>query len=133
MYKYKNKFDENIQNNEKNQNKRTVGTEYERLACEYLLKEGYRILERNFRCRQGEVDIIARDGKYLVFIEVKYRKSLREGDPAEAVDYHKQTRILRTARFYMTYAHIPEDTPCRFDVVAVLGNDVRLIKDAFWC
>ncbi len=125
----------NKNNNNKNsfKNKRTIGTEYENMTCEYLIKQGYRIIERNFRCRQGEIDIIARDGKYLVFIEVKYRRSGHEGDPAEAVDFRKQARILRTARFYMNYAHVSEDTPCRFDVVAVLGGEVRLIKDAFWC
>ncbi len=113
-------------------NKRVVGDEYETLACEYLTRHGYRILERNFRCRQGEIDIIARDGMYLVFLEVKYRRSGREGDPAEAVDARKQARILRTARYYMIHNHIPDDTTCRFDVVTVLGENVRLIKDAFW-
>ena len=68
-----------------------------------------------------------------VFIEVKYRRDEHEGDPAEAVDARKQARILRTARYYMTHYHISEDTPCRFDVVAVLGSNVRLIRDAFWC
>ena len=77
--------------------------------------------------------IIARDRDYLVFIEVKYRRDEHEGDPAEAVDARKQVRILRTARYYMTRYHISEDTPCRFDVVAVLGSNVRLIRDAFWC
>lgn len=81
----------------------------------------------------GEIDIIARDRDYLVFIEVKYRRDEHEGDPAEAVDARKQARILRTARYYMTRYHISEDTPCRFDVVAVLGSNVRLIRDAFWC
>ena len=92
-------------------NRRAIGTEYETLACEYLTRHGYQILCRNFRCRQGEIDIIARDRDYLVFIEVKFR----------------------TARYYMTRYHISEDTPCRFDVVAVLGSNVRLIRDAFWC
>ena len=80
-----------------------------------------------------KIDIIARDRDYLVFIEVKYRRDEHEGDPAEAVDARKQARILRTARYYMTRYHISEDTPCRFDVVAVLGSNVRLIRDAFWC
>ena len=96
-------------------------------------RHGYQILCRNFRCRQGEIDIIARDRDYLVFIEVKYRRDEHEGDPAEAVDARKQARIFRTARYYMTRYHISEDTPCRFDVVAVLGSNVRLIRDAFWC
>lgn len=114
-------------------NCRAVGSEYETLACEYLIQQGYRILHRNFRCRQGEIDLIARDQGYLVFIEVKYRRNRGEGDPSEAVDARKQARILHTARYYMTRYHIPEDTPCRFDVVTVLGSRVRLIRDAFWC
>ena len=77
--------------------------------------------------------ILSQDRDYLVFIEVKYRRDEHEGDPAEAVDARKQARILRTARYYMTRYHISEDTPCRFDVVAVLGSNVRLIRDAFWC
>lgn len=55
-------------------NRRAIGTEYETLACEYLTRHGYQILCRNFRCRQGEIDIITRDRDYLVFIEVKYRR-----------------------------------------------------------
>ena len=115
------------------QNRRQIGTEEEALAAEFLEGRGYRIVERNFRCRLGEIDLIARDGSVLVFIEVKYRKTGAYGDPAEAVDARKQARILRTARYYMTRYHISEDTPCRFDVVAVLGSNVRLIRDAFWC
>lgn len=78
----------------------------------HLTRHGYQILCRNFRCRQGEIDIIAKDRDYLVFIEVKYRRDEHEGDPAEAVDARKQARILRTARYYMTRLHISEDTPC---------------------
>lgn len=66
-------------------NRRAIGTEYETLAGEYLTRHGYQILCRNFHCRQGEIDIIARDRDYLVFIEVKYRRDEHEGDPAEAV------------------------------------------------
>ena len=81
-------------------NRRAIGTEYETLACEYLTRHGYQILCRNFRCRQGEIDIIARDRDYLVFIEVKYRRDEHEGDPAEAVDYRKQKKISRVAEYY---------------------------------
>ena len=69
------------------QNRRQIGTEEEALAAEFLEGRGYRIVERNFRCRLGEIDLIARDGSVLVFIEVKYRKTGAYGDPAEAVDY----------------------------------------------
>ena len=78
-------------------------------------------------------DTPAPDRDNHAIIEVKYRRDEHEGDPAEAVDARKQARILRTARYYMTRYHISEDTPCRFDVVAVLGSNVRLIRDAFWC
>ena len=114
-------------------NCRAIGTEYETMACEYLIQQGYQILQRNFRCRQGEIDVIAKENEYLVFVEVKYRRSGQDGDPAEAVDARKQARILHTARYYMAFHHMPENTPCRFDVVAVLGSTIRLIRDAFWC
>ena len=66
-------------------NKREVGAAYEEAAAVFLEKNGVRILERNFRCRQGEIDLIGRDGEYLVFFEVKYRKNADAGLPAEAV------------------------------------------------
>lgn len=69
--------------------KRELGRRYELFAADYLKKQGYRIVELNFCCRQGEVDIIARDKDVLVFIEVKYRKNLHSGAPAEAVDAKK--------------------------------------------
>ena len=107
-------------------NRRQTGTAYERRAGEYLKEQGYELIGYNFRCRQGEIDIIARDGRYLVFAEVKYRRDGQTGDPLEAVDRAKQRRISRTAQYYCL-------TPCRFDVAAVLGTDgeVRLVKHAF--
>ena len=114
-------------------NCRAIGTEYETMACEYLIQQGYQILQGNFRCRQGEIDVIAKENEYLVFVEVKYRRSGQEGDPAEAVDARKQARMLHTSRYYTALHHMPEETSCRFDVVAVLGSTIRLIRDAFWC
>ena len=81
-------------------NKRAVGTAYEKLAGEYLRQQGYEILEYNFRCRMGEVDIVAKDGEYLVFVEVKYRSSGRSGSPLEAVDRRKQRIISKVASYY---------------------------------
>jgi putative endonuclease len=112
-------------------NKRSIGTRYEEKAVQYLLQQGYQILERNYRCRQGEIDLIARDGTYLVFLEVKYRHDLRAGYGYEAVDYRKQQRILHSALWYMRQHRIPENQPCRFDVVSFLGEEVTLIKNAF--
>jgi putative endonuclease len=110
---------------------REVGTEYETISADYLQKNGYVILERNYKNKMGEIDLIARDGSDLVFIEVKYRKDLSKGDPAEAVNKKKQMRIRNAARGYLYICHLGEETPCRFDVVAILGQDIRLIRDAF--
>ena len=82
-------------------NKHQVGNYGEERAVWFLTRKGYQILGRNYRCRQGEVDIIAKDGPYLVFIEVKYRKSGRCGDPAEAVGGTKQKRLYQAARHYL--------------------------------
>ena len=76
-------------------NKRQTGSRYEETAAAFLTSKGYRVLERNFRCRQGEIDLICRHGRYLVFAEVKYRSGLSMGSPAEAVDARKQERIRR--------------------------------------
>ena len=70
-------------------NKRQTGSRYEETAAAFLTSKGYRVLERNFRCRQGEIDLICRHGRYLVFAEVKYRSGLTMGSPAEAVDARK--------------------------------------------
>lgn len=83
------------------QNKKAVGKAYEDLATAYLIDKGYKILERNYRCKVGEIDIIAKDKNALIFIEVKYRKTTAFGAPAEAVNYYKQQRIMRSAKWYL--------------------------------
>ena len=112
-------------------NKRDAGSRYETYAAVYLEERGYRILERNFRSRAGEIDLIGKDGMYLVFGEVKYRKNGQAGHPEESVDARKQGRIFRAAQNYLSWKKYPQDTPCRFDVLAVEGTEVRLIKNAF--
>lgn len=112
-------------------NKRKLGAKAEQTIKEYLEQQGISVLEMNYRCRQGEVDVIAFDGIYYVFIEVKYRNSLRYGLPQEAVDIKKQRRISKTALYYL-YSHaLSEDTPVRFDVAAVFGEEIHYIRDAF--
>lgn len=113
------------------ENKRKVGSSYEKQAAEYLKERGYQILTQNYRCRIGEIDLIARDGRYLVFIEVKYRQDAKTGMPQEAVDYRKQVVISKVAAYYCMVHHYREDTPCRFDVVAICGDEVTLIRNAF--
>lgn len=112
-------------------NNRKKGNEYEDKACEYLKSLKYEILDRNFHGRGGEIDIIARDGNFLVFAEVKYRSSLKYGYPQEAVDYIKQNRIRGTARDYIFQKAISFRYSVRFDVIAILGEEITHIKDAF--
>ena len=116
-------------------NQRTVGSRYEQEAAAFLNQKGLDIVEKNYRCRVGEIDLIARDGETLVFCEVKYRYNGGAGDPAAAVDYRKQQTIFRVAQWYLRQRHLPEDTPCRFDVVAITGVredlQIRWIPDAF--
>ncbi|MDO4262438.1 MAG: YraN family protein [Eubacteriales bacterium] len=114
-------------------NRRRTGAQYEEQAARWLQERGFRIEERNYRCPLGEIDLIARDDPYLVFVEVKYRSDGRSGDPSEAVDGRKRRRICRAAAFYCKERRIPEDCPCRFDVVSVLGKELRHIRNAFEC
>lgn len=110
-------------------NTRALGAQKEELAAEFLEKEGLEIVERNFRCRQGEVDIIAYDGDTLCFIEVKYRSSLRFGYPEESVTPKKQQRICRTSLYYIYSHHI--QCNMRYDVVSILPDRIRYIRNAF--
>ena len=112
-------------------NRRETGTQYEERAAEYLISQNYQILERNYRIRSGEIDIIARDGTVLVFIEVKYRKNDESGNPLEAVDIRKQRKIIKVARYYLHQKKYG-DVPCRFDVIGICGSHIEHIKDAFW-
>ena len=112
-------------------NKRDIGSRYEEKAAAFLKGLGYTILEQNFRDRMGEIDLVARDGAYLVFVEVKYRKSVRCGYPEEAVDWEKQKRIRHTAQYYLYRHHYREGTACRVDVVSIQGEESRVVRDAF--
>lgn len=114
------------------ENHRQIGTVYENKAVLFLQKKGYQIVKQNFRCRQGEIDIIAKDGKYLVFVEVKYRKNAYEGAALEAVTPQKQRRIIQAAKFYLyCRAQGNMELPCRFDVVAFEGEKIIHIPNAF--
>ena len=116
----------------KAKNTHLLGEKYENMAVEYLEAMGYSILERNARFHHLETDIIARDGKYLCFIEVKGRKSGSLSSPYEAVS-RKKIQFLRTmAEGYLVKQHLSlYDTPCRFDVLCISGEDIELIKNAF--
>ena len=104
----------------------------EDLSVEYLIQKGYKIIERNFECRQGEIDIIAKDGDILVFVEVKSRSNPNYGNPEDFVDLKKQVNIIKAADAYIELMGYEGEV--RFDIVSVYldTNKIELIKDAFW-
>lgn len=113
------------------ENRRKIGKEKEAVAAEFLRRHGFLVFEQNFSCRQGEIDLIAKEGETLVFVEVKYRKNECAGSPEEAVDLKKQRRIVHTARVYLHRHGLSEDICCRFDVVTITEKKIRLIRNAF--
>ena len=111
-------------------NNRASGIEGENIAVEYLKKAGYKILERNFSSNTGEIDIIAQDKKYIVFVEVKSRENTKYGMPVESITMQKVRRIIRTAQCYLVYKG-KQNCLCRFDVIEVLRGEVNHIKNAY--
>lgn len=97
----------------------SLGKQGEEIAANYLKNKGFRVLERNFRCRLGEIDIVAAKGKCLVFVEVKTRNSLKYGMPCEAVTPQKLAHIAKTAQFYLLKNHIKQAEQ-RIDVIEIL-------------
>lgn len=106
------------------------GRKGEKIAQRYLKLRLYKILETNYRRKTGEIDIIAKRGKYIIFIEVKYRKNADKGLPREAVTPFKQRQIKRTAEMYIVENNVKCDL--RFDVIEIMGKKVEHIKNAFW-
>lgn len=113
------------------QNKRQTGAAYELKAEEYLLGNGYKILERNFRNRGGEIDLIVKKEGQIHFIEVKYRTTSDFGNPLEAVDFRKQNQIRKVAMYYLMKNKLSEWTPCQFDVIAFEGEKMTHLENAF--
>lgn len=107
-----------------------VGASAETAATRLLLERGYRIVERNFRCHAGELDVIARDRGVLVFVEVRSRTDPDHGHAAEMVDAHKQRQVARVAAYYLEL-RAPDYEEVRFDVVAITGGEAELIQDAW--
>ena len=96
-----------------------LGPYGEKVAFKFLKRAGYRILERNYCCPGGEIDIVAADGDTLVFVEVKTRASDAAGDPEAAVNFHKRRQITRVARFFVAQSRA-EHLPARFDVLSIV-------------
>lgn len=112
-------------------NNRATGSDREKQAAEYLEQQGMRIVERNFRCKLGEIDLIGWHQNYLVFVEVKYRSSSVKGSAVEAVDERKQRRICRVADYYRNSHRIGSQTGVRYDVVAIQEEKMEWITNAF--
>ncbi len=125
--------------NKENTTAVSIGNIGEEAAVITLKKQGYKIIERNYRTKMGEIDIIARDGEYTVFVEVRLRKSNAFGTPADTIDERKQQKIIKTAQLYAVKNDI-YDTPMRFDAVLInadtdgeklINKEIQIIKDAF--
>lgn len=112
-------------------NKRKLGTNKENMAVAYLEAQGVHILERNYRCRQGEIDIIGRQGEYLIFVEVKYRQTTKSGASWEAVGITKQKKICRVADYYRLSKGLGESTSVRYDVLAIQDSEIYWLPNAF--
>ena len=112
-------------------NKRRTGFKKEDEAARFLMHCGLKILELNFSNRFGEIDLIAKDGEYTVFVEVKYRRTAGAGHPEEAVSTKKAATISKVADYYRIVRKLPPEAKIRFDVVAIEGEDVRWYKNAF--
>lgn len=113
----------------------SIGNQMEALAERHLTSAGLRIVDRNFRGRFGEIDLIARDGTTLVFVEVRFRRNRSFGGAGVSVDYRKQKKLLATANGYLQYRRL--DCPCRFDVFSIEQDkiagtlNIDWIKNAF--
>ena len=112
-------------------NNRATGTEREEWAAEYLAQQGMKIKERNYRNKNGEIDLIGYHDGYLVFVEVKYRRNTQKGFAAEAVDARKQRRICKVADYYRYTHGLSELIMVRYDVVAIQGEEISWIQNAF--
>ncbi len=125
--------------NKENTTAVSIGNIGEEAAVKALKKQGYKIIERNYRIKMGEIDIIAKDGEYTVFVEVRLRKSNDFGSPADTIDKRKQQKIIKAAQMYAVKNDI-YDTPMRFDAVLInadtvgeklVNTKIEIIKNAF--
>lgn len=123
---------------ENTKNKQLLGSFGEDAAAAFLSKKGFTVIRRNFSCRLGEIDIIAEEGEYLAFVEVKLRKNADHGEAREFVTSAKQKRIILAAKYWLS--RYPTELQPRFDVVEVYAPDgprgklyLRLLRDAFIC
>jgi putative endonuclease len=106
------------------------GRRGERIACRFIMRQGFDVLARRYRGRSGELDIVAFEGETLVFLEVKTRSSRDFGEPWEFVDWQKQQKLMRTAEEFIANHNLVQ-YPYRFDIVSVMGKEATLFRNAF--
>ncbi|WP_455198892.1 YraN family protein [Kaarinaea lacus] len=116
--------------------KQHTGQQAEQTACQYLQSQGLSLLEKNYSCPRGEIDLIMRDRNTVVFVEVRFRRDTRFGSGAETVDRRKQNKLLATAAHYLQQNPKAARSACRFDVISLTANDsgeqqMDWIADAF--
>jgi putative endonuclease len=117
---------------DKRTEKRIKGDDKERLAEDYLVAKHFTLIERNFLCKRGEIDLIMKDQDYLVFIEVRYRETQEFGGALASITAGKQKKLRRAAEYYLLQHFGNTPPPCRFDVVGIEGQDeIMWIKNAF--
>jgi len=120
---------------QQNRQRAATGKQAETEACKYLQRQGLTLVERNYLCKRGEIDLIMHDGQSTVFVEVRYRRNDRFGSSAESVDARKQAKLLATAQHYLQQHPRAAQQACRFDVVALTTHNtqqkINWIVDAF--
>ncbi len=113
-----------------------VGREAENISRQYLCQQGLQLIEKNYSCLYGEIDLIMRHKQVLVFVEVRYRKSKDFGLAQETVTTLKQKKIIKSAQYFLSQKKMLNQCPCRFDIVAIHGtipdHKINWIKDAFY-
>ena len=97
----------------------SIGQAAENLACRYLQDQGLHLIERNYRCKRGEIDLVMRDADSVVFVEVRYRRNHRFGSGAESVNRYKQAKLTATALHYLQSNKAAAKSPARFDVISI--------------
>ena len=120
----------------KKQTTRQQGSLTEEFAAQHLISQGLQLIDKNIHCRQGEIDLVMRDGATYVFVEVKYRKNNHFGGALAAVSYAKQQKIKHCVTFYLHQSGLNEyNTPCRCDVIALTGDiqqpEITWLQNAF--
>lgn len=111
-----------------------IGNQHERRAKQFLKQQGLAILKTNYRAQHGEIDLIAKDGETIVFVEVRYRAEDSHGSALESVTQRKQYLLMRTAECYLQQQGWTDRYPCRFDVIALSGlspQEILWVKNAF--